>query len=328
MNAQTLLRISGVSKSFPGVQALKAVTFDVVAGEVHGLVGENGAGKSTLMGVASGALVPNAGSVLIQGVQTSGDPQAARDLGLAIVRQEPALMPDLTVAENLYLGVSASRRPPMSEVNVWAKSCLQTWNPHTTVSPTDRVDTLVPESRFIVEIVKALANQPAVLVLDEPTEHLAAEDVERLFVQIRTVTARGACVVYISHRIREVQRVAHRLTVLRDGESQGTRDARALSEDRIVELIVGSSLNRGFPPKTGRFGDEVLRVKGLSGAGFSNINLSVRAGEILGLAGISDNGQREFMRSLAGLQPSSGQTLLRGAPVRLSSSHSALAHRI
>jgi ribose transport system ATP-binding protein len=328
MSAKTLLKISGVSKSFPGVYALRDVTFDVIAGEVHGLVGENGAGKSTLMGVASGALVPNSGTVVINGIGTSGDPQAARELGLAIVRQEPALMPDLTVAENLYLGVSASRRPPMSEVHAWALASLQKWNRDITISPSDRVDTLVPESRFIVEIVKALANEPAVLVLDEPTEHLTAEDVERLFAQIHTVTARGACVIYISHRIREVQRIAHRLTVLRDGESQGTYDAKALSEDRIVELIVGTSLDREFPRKTARFGAEVLKVQGYSGPGFSNINLSVRAGEILGLAGISDNGQHEFMRALAGLLPSTGQVSLQGVPARIQSGHAALSHGI
>lgn len=328
MSAKTLLKISGVSKSFPGVYALRDVTFDVIAGEVHGLVGENGAGKSTLMGVASGALLPNSGTVVINGTETSGDPQAARELGLAIVRQEPALMPDLTVAENLYLGVSESHRPPISQVNAWARACLEKWNKDTTVSPTDRVDTLVPESRFIVEIVKALANDPAVLVLDEPTEHLTAEDVERLFAQISAVTARGACVIYISHRIREVQRIAHRLTVLRDGESQGTYDAKELSEDQIVELIVGTSLDREFPHKTARFGAEVLNVRGFSGSGFSNINLSVRAGEILGLAGISDNGQHEFMRALAGLLPSTGKVALQGQSVRISSGHSALSNGI
>ncbi len=300
--AKTVLEIAGASKSFPGVRALDAVTFDVLAGEVHGLVGENGAGKSTLMAIASGALIPDAGSVAVDGVATSGDPQAARALGLAIVRQEPALMPDLTVAENLYLGVPASLRPAVSDLTRWADECLRIWNENAPVKVSDRVDTLNPEQRFIVEIVKAFANNPKVLVLDEPTEHLAAQDVDRLFERIRRLTAAGGCVVYISHRIREVQRIADRLTVLRDGRSQGTFDARALNEDQIVELIVGVSLDREFPAKASNVSGEALKVENLSGPGFANVGVTVRRGEILGLAGISDNGQHEFMRALAGTQ--------------------------
>jgi ribose transport system ATP-binding protein len=322
--AKTVLEIAGASKSFPGVRALDAVTFDVLAGEVHGLVGENGAGKSTLMAIASGALIPDAGSVAVDGVATSGDPQAARALGLAIVRQEPALMPDLTVAENLYLGVPASLRPAVSDLTRWADECLRIWNENAPVKVSDRVDTLNPEQRFIVEIVKAFANNPKVLVLDEPTEHLAAQDVDRLFERIRRLTAAGGCVVYISHRIREVQRIADRLTVLRDGRSQGTFDARALNEDQIVELIVGVSLDREFPAKASKLSGEALKVENLSGPGFANVGVTVRRGEILGLAGISDNGQHEFMRALAGLNKSRGVVSVDNRRISITSSRSAL----
>ena len=322
--AKTVLEIAGASKSFPGVRALDAVTFDVLAGEVHGLVGENGAGKSTLMAIASGALIPDAGSVAVDGVATSGDPQAARALGLAIVRQEPALMPDLTVAENLYLGVPASLRPAVSDLTRWADECLRIWNENAPVKVSDRVDTLNPEQRFIVEIVKAFANNPKVLVLDEPTEHLAAQDVDRLFERIRRLTAAGGCVVYISHRIREVQRIADRLTVLRDGRSQGTFDARALNEDQIVELIVGVSLDREFPAKASNVSGEALKVENLSGPGFANVGVTVRRGEILGLAGISDNGQHEFMRALAGLNKSRGVVSVDNRRISITSSRSAL----
>ena len=269
---QLLLEMRGVSKHFPGVRALHQITFDVRAGEVHGLVGENGAGKSTLMGVASGALVATEGHVKIAGEETEGDPEGARELGLAIVRQEPALMPDLSVAENLYLGLPKSQRPSLSGLNAWAKRLLQHWSNDVAIDPRAHVTTLNPEQRFIVEIVKALESKPKVLVLDEPTEHLAAEDVERLFERIREVTARGAAVVYISHRIREVQAVADRLTVLRDGEGQGTYDARELNEDQIVSLIVGGELDRTFPAKA-RSGDHkvVLSTDGFSGSGFSNV---------------------------------------------------------
>jgi ribose transport system ATP-binding protein len=324
-----LLEMRGVSKHFPGVRALHDITFDVRAGEVHGLVGENGAGKSTLMGVASGALVATEGTVEIDGTEMSGDPDLARELGLAIVRQEPALMPDLSVAENLYLGMPHARRPSLNGLNDWARGLLQHWSEDVTIDPRDHVTTLNPEQRFIVEIVKALECQPKVLVLDEPTEHLATEDVERLFERVRAVTARGASVIYISHRIREVQAIADRLTVLRDGEGQGTFEARDLSEDQIVSLIVGGELDRTFPAKAAPGNHRtVLSTRGFTGPGFSNVNLDIRAGEILGLAGIDANGQREFMRALAGIHRGTGEVSLQGKDISIRSSQGAKGHGI
>lgn len=321
---EILLDVSNVTKTFPGVRALSNVTFNVRAGEVHGLVGENGAGKSTLMGVASGALLANEGIVHISGVEMRGDPELARALGLAIVRQEPALMPDLSVAENLYLGLPAQKRPALSELTVWASRLIARWSDDVAINVRDHVATLNPEERFIVEIVKALACEPKVLVLDEPTEHLVADDVQRLFVRIRDITAKGASVVYISHRIREVQTIADRLTVLRDGEGQGTYDAKTLDEDQIVSLIVGQDLDRTFPDKATTIGRERLKVRGLTGSGFSDVNFSVREGEILGFAGIDGNGQREVMRALAGLVASSGSVLIGDGPARLKSPQMAM----
>ncbi len=320
-----LLSLDQVSKFFGPVKALEKVSFSVQAGEVHALVGENGAGKSTLMAVASGALAASEGRVSISGQEMRGDPERARELGLAIVRQEPALMPDLTVAENLYLGVPERCRPSIGGCAAWAQDLLRTWSEDVAINAHDRVATLGPEHRFIVEIVKALAAEPKVLVLDEPTEHLLADDVQRLFKRIHEVVRKGASVIYISHRIREVQQIADRLTVLRDGQGQGTYDARTMDEARIVELIVGGQLDREFPPKAAKFGGSatVLQVKQLRGAGFSDVSLQVRRGEIVGLAGISDNGQREFMRALAGIQHSSGQVTLNGKAVSLRNSSTA-----
>ncbi|WP_432696033.1 ATP-binding cassette domain-containing protein [Marinobacterium sp. YM272] len=321
MHSPILLKVDRVTKLFPGVRALDKVTFEVKAGEVHALVGENGAGKSTLMGVASGALVADGGSVTICGTEVKGDPEVARDLGLAIVRQEPALMPDLSVAENLYLGVPPRCRPAVGQSKEWARDLLRHWSDDVAIDPSDRVDTLNPEQRFIVEIVKALAAEPKVLVLDEPTEHLLGEDVERLFERIKQVTSRGSAVVYISHRIREVQRVSDRLTVLRDGQGQGTYDASSMDEHRIVELIVGGELDREFPAKAtdAQSGRVVLDVKELRGPGFSNVSMQVRSGEIVGLAGIDANGQREFMRALAGILHNSGDVSINGQKVSIAS---------
>jgi ribose transport system ATP-binding protein len=316
-----LLQLDSVTKVFPGVRALDQVTLSIIAGEVHGLIGENGAGKSTLMAIAAGALVPEEGRVFIGGVEAMGDTERARSLGLAIVRQEPALMPDLTVAENLYLGVPKAERPSLMGLSAWVERLLAQWSDDVAIDPSTRVLSLNPEQRFIVEIVKALAAKPKVLVLDEPTEHLLGEDVERLFERIRKITASGCAVVYISHRIREVQQIANRLTVLRDGQGQGTYEAAGLSEQQIIELIVGHALDREFPPKSADVeSDIVFDVEGLSGRGFSNVSLRLKKGEIVGLAGIDGNGQREFMRALAGLNHSRGQATLNGQTVSLRNS--------
>lgn len=324
-----LLALLGVSKLFPGVRALNDVTFEVLPGEVHGLIGENGAGKSTLMAIASGALKASAGIVTIGGVSVGGDPKRARELGLAIVRQEPSLMPDLTVAENLYLGLPEHLRPSLFGATDWANELLARWDRAVSFDARHRVAQLNPEQRFIVEIVKALASEPLVLVLDEPTEHLGASDVDRLFARIKEVTGRGACVVYISHRIREVQQIADRLTVLRDGEGQGTFIARDLREDEIITLIVGSEIDREFPEKlAASSSSEVLAVSDLAGKGFSNIDLQVCRGEIVGLAGIDGNGQRDFLRALAGLQAAAGKVSIEGIPVSIASSKSAARHGI
>ena len=320
-----LLEINRVSKFFPGVKALDGVTFDVRAGEVHALVGGNGAGKSTLMAVASGALKADEGEVTITSTPMSGDPGLARELGLAIVRQEPMLMPDLTVAENLYLGVPPGFRPSTANMNEWALQVLKQWSDDVAIAPADRVISLSPEQRFIVEIVKAITAEPKLLVLDEPTEHLMAEDVERLFQQIRAIAAKGHAVIYISHRIREVQEIADRLTVLRDGQTQGTYDASTMDEQAIVELIVGGELDREFPAKADSLDEQavVLDVQHVSGTGFDDVSLQLRSGEVLGLAGIDANGQREFMRALAGLGSIRGYVGVNGKEVNVSAPDSA-----
>ena len=224
-----VLQFDRITKVFPGVRALDDVSFSVRAGEVHAVVGENGAGKSTLMAVASGALVAENGHVAIDGTRASGDTERARSLGLAIVRQEPALMPHLTVAENLYLGVAQAQRPSLMSLSAWALELLLQWSADVGIDVDDRVESLGPQQRFIVEIVKALASRPKILVLDEPTEHLLADDVARLFARIRQITNSGCAVVYISHRIREVQSIADRLTVLRDGQGQGNYNVAELN---------------------------------------------------------------------------------------------------
>lgn len=299
------LRMEGVCKTYPGVRALDDVTFAAMPGRVHALVGENGAGKSTLMAVASGAVKPDSGIVSLNGQEVQGDdPRSIRLAGLAIVHQEPALLPDLTVAENLFLGSAPRLRPPARQLNAWAHEVLRSWDEDVAVSPRARVAFLNPEQRFIVEICRALAQTPSVLVLDEPTEHLAHEDVDILFRKIRELRDRGSAVVYISHRIREVLKIADQVTVLRDGRIQGSYAVSEVDEARVVNLIAGRPLTQVFPDKSG--GDStapaVLQLQHASGRGFTDVTLTVRANEIVGLAGIEGNGQRDLLRAMAGLQ--------------------------
>ena len=313
------LAVLRASKTYGAVKALDDVTLTVHPGEVHGLIGQNGAGKSTLVGIASGAVVPDSGEVFIDGQPAVGDPHRARELGLAIVRQEPALMADLTVAENLYLGVPAELRPPPAEIKAWATQLLRRWRSDSMIEANARVNTLTAEQRFVVDIVRALAVRPRVLVLDEPTEHLQADDVQRLFACIAEVTAAGTGVVYISHRIKEVRQIAQRVTVLRDGQGQGTYQVEGLSESKIIELIVGVAVSAEFPPKGAARSSEqpLLTVASYTGHGFSDVHLAVRPGEIVGLAGVDGNGQREFLRSLAGLNPGTGRVDVGGRRVTL-----------
>jgi ribose transport system ATP-binding protein len=302
--------MKGVTKKYPGVTALEDVTFTAEPGVVHALVGGNGAGKSTLMGVAAGSVAPEAGSAWIGGQKVDfANPDSVRQLGLAIVRQRPALLPDLSVAENLLLG--QPKPVPVRRSNKWARDILAAWDPDLRIDPSMRAEELAPDKRFVVEIANAVAQNPKVLVLDEPTEHLRAADVARLFVQIRKLAQSGTAVIYISHRIHEVKAISERVTVLRDGAIQGTFDADTLTERQLVGLIAGRPIDAIFPSKSIRQSDDiVLGVKGLSSERFDDIDLDVKKGEIIGLAGIDDNGQREFLRALAGLETSTGEIRL------------------
>jgi ribose transport system ATP-binding protein len=321
------LRMVGVTKRFGAVRALTDVTFDVRAGEVHALVGENGAGKSTLMSIAAGALGADAGSVHVNGQELSGGVESSRDAGLAIVYQHPALMPDLTIAENMALAMPSASRPSWRNLDAWAAEALAVWCVDRHIDPSLPVRDVPADVRFMVEISRALAQQPAVLLLDEPTEHLGARDVETLFTEVRRVVAAGAAVVYISHRLPEVQRIADRISVLRDGELQLTGPAAGLAHDDLVRLIVGQPVEQAFPPKSVSqpAGAPVLEVRGLTAGMVRDFDLSVAGGEIVGLAGIDGNGQRDVLRSLAGLLRSTGSVAVDGREVRSGSTSAATA---
>lgn len=316
---EVALRLSNVSKTYPGVRALWDVSIDVLPGEVHAIVGENGAGKSTLIGIAAGSVSADEGWVAVHGQRLSGaDAKEAHEAGVAVVYQHPALIPDLSVAENLLLVTPRSEWPSRKELPHWVSQRLQAIG--VDIAPFKRVVDLTVEERHLLEIAKALAARPSVLILDEPTEPLVSDEVERLFATVRSLAESGTAVIYISHRIPDVMQIADRITVLRDGMTRGTFRTSSVSEKEVLERIVGRALESTFPAKRdgALIGEDVLGVNDASGHGFSDVSLSVRMGEIFGLAGVSGNGQREFLRALAGLGPTSTTVTLNGTVTRIS----------
>jgi ribose transport system ATP-binding protein len=306
--APPTLSLRSITKHFDAVAALTNVTFDVLAGEVHALLGENGAGKSTLMNVASGATSPDDGSIVFEGTPVGPlTPAIAQGLGVAIVHQHPALLPDLTVAENIRVAVPPEhlqRRNPQSAKAM--RSLLA--DVHFSGHLEDRVSSLSVAQRHLLELAKAFAVDPRLLILDEPTAPLSQDLVELLFNAVRAAANAGTAVVYITHRLAEVREIADRVTVLRDGKVRGTSPVPEVSDDELLALIVGRTLDATFPPKHVSQNDErpVLRVEGLSGRGFDDVSFSARKGEIVGIAGIVGNGQRALLRALAGLDKSTG----------------------
>jgi len=323
--AEQVLKLDNVSKTYPGVRALDHVTIDCLAGEVHAILGENGSGKSTLMKIASGTVAPDGGTVEIAGRKLERpDPRLAQGLGLSTVYQDDSLVRELTVAENLYLG-AAPGLVPFGMLTRWAEAQLAPFD--LGISATALVENLTPAHRQFVEIVKALLSSPRVLLLDEPTSTLDLKGVQKLAELVRAVTARGTGVIYVSHRLPEILDLATRVTILRDGVHRGTFPVtKDLSEQDLVSLMVGRDVVHDAqtkqPPRRDR---PVLRVQGLQGPGFSDINFEAYTGEILGFAGAEGNGQREAMRALVGLQESrAGVVTCHGQTVDVTSPRSAL----
>src|SRR5665213_3538895 len=270
------------------------------------------------MAVAAGSTVPDSGTVEIGGQSLdSASPSIAQSLGLAIVYQHLSILEDLTVTENMVFAMPAAQRPSMSRASAWTREHLASVGAD--IDPAERVSDLSTANRQLVEIAKALALDAKVLILDEPTESLTREESERLFENIRAIRDKGTAVVYISHRLPEVKRVADRITVLRDGETRGTFEAAGISEGEILRLIIGRAVDQVFPDKRAdtQAVSPLLEVESLSGPGFRDVSVSVQPGEIVGLAGVEGNGQREFLRALAGVAVGRGRMLVEGSAMRL-----------
>jgi rhamnose transport system ATP-binding protein len=319
-----MLGLTGISKAFAGVQALKGVSFDLRPGEVHALVGENGAGKSTLIRVITGAHRPDEGTMEVNGELVEDlDPVAARGLGIAAIYQQPALFPDLMVAENIAIGLEPGgwwRRVRWGERHDRARRLLDRIG--AAIGPDADVRVLSMPEQQLVEIARALGAEARILIMDEPTASLSDQEVERLFRVIGELKARGVGIIYISHRLEELPRIADRVTALRDGVLVGTRRMSEVSRAELIRMMVGRDLSAVFPKVAAEPGDVVLEVSGLGceASGVRDVDLIVRAGEVVGLAGLVGAGRTELARILFGLTPAdSGEIRLFGRPVAVDS---------
>jgi ribose transport system ATP-binding protein len=314
MTASPRLSMTGIAKVFGPTAALRGADLAVRPGEIHALIGENGAGKSTLMKVLSGALEPDAGAMRLDGeAYAPRDPAEARRRGVAMVYQELTLAPHLTVAMNVVLGQEPARFGFLrgSEVRRKVRDALAVLE-HPEIRAESPVEGLSPAAQQLVEIARAMLVDVRVLVLDEPTSALAAADAHRLFALIRRLRDRGVSVVYISHFLEEVEAVADRYTVLRDGRAVATGVAHEFDRDRIVERMVGRRLDEQFPRVAHETGEPILDLADLSGVELPHsASLSLRRGEILGIAGILGAGRTELLRAIYGLDPiRSGQVVI------------------
>jgi ribose transport system ATP-binding protein len=298
------LEMRGVRRSFGATKALRGVELIVAPGEVMALVGENGAGKSTLMKILSGAIPPDEGKMFLDGTEyIPGNPLHARKSGVAMIYQELALAPHLSVMENILLGIEPARGPLLNwaEMRRRATAALREIGLDR-VAPEMQVRRLSIAQQQLVEIARAVALDCRVLVLDEPTSSLTAKDIEKLFALIRRLKAKGISVVYISHFLEEVQEISDRFTVLRDGETVGGGVTKDTPNEKIIALMVGRDVDELYPRSARKPGDVILEVKGLSGiAKPKSASLQLRRGEVLGISGLVGAGRTELLRTIFGL---------------------------
>lgn len=306
--AGAVLSLTDISKSFGPVQALRGVTFHAFPGEIHAVLGENGAGKSTLINIAAGVLHASGGRVALNGADlTTTGPRDRREAGISVAYQHPALAPDLTVHENLQLAApTLTAGAAEALIDRIATHALR-------MGITAKVGELTLAQLHVVEIARALATDPKVMIFDEPTEPFQHDDIRKLFALIKDLRARGVAIVYVSHRLHEITELADRISIMRDGELLETRSASSFTGAEIIGLIAGRPLEQIFPAKATETGRAVLVAEDVSGPGFAHVSLTARAGEIVGLAGVEGEGQREFLRALAGVNGrASGRLMVDG----------------
>jgi ribose transport system ATP-binding protein len=301
-----LLRLTSISKRYPGVQALSGVDFELRPGEVHVLFGENGAGKSTLINIIAGTFPPDEGAMELRGQPIRlHSPHHARQLGINAVFQEFSLVPTLSVQDNLYLGREHKRAGILDKAAI-ARGTRETLaSLQFNLEPKAQVGSLSRAEQQMVEIAKAIQGNPSILILDEPTASLTENEANQLFALIEQLKAQGLGIIYITHRMQEIRRVADRVTVLRDGHLVATVSAGEVSETRLVELMTGRTIEALYPAVDYQPGRVMLRTEGLTlpNGRVHDVSIEVRAGEIVGLAGLVGSGKSEIGRAVFGLEP-------------------------
>lgn len=329
--SQPILQMLGVNKSFAGVRVLRDVDFDLQKGEVHAVVGENGAGKSTLMKIAAGIYRMDSGQIIWKGEPVEiTSPHESLRLGISMVHQELTLAQHLSVAENLYLGREPLRQRQLGIINrrsLFERAAELLTENHFEIDPRATVLRLPIAQRQLVEIARALAADSEVIIMDEPTSSLSAMEAGEFFRVVRRLKAKGVSVIYISHRLEELHEVADRITILRDGQKVITAPFASMKMTEIIRHMVGRELSAMFPEKEARVGEEILRVENLSRAGvLHDISFSLRAGEILGVAGLVGAGRTELARALFGLDRiDSGKVIVLGKELPPTSPSRAIA---
>lgn len=327
--SKQILAMLGISKAFPGVQALKEVDFDLIAGEVHALVGENGAGKSTLMKILGGVYQPDQGSITLKGRMVPiHNPREAGERGISIVHQELNLFPNLSIAENIFGGNMPSkgvlgfedRKLSREKAAKYLEQFMLPLDPNMLVSQ------LSIAQQQVIEILKAIAQDASILILDEPTSSLAEHETEMLFKIIEKLKEEGIGIIYISHRLEEIFQIANRVSVLRDGQHVGTEQISEVKIDDIIRMMVGRDLKDIFDERQFDGGKVILDVKGLSKDGFfENIDFTLNAGEILGFAGLIGAGRSEVGLALFGALSSEGKISIEDESVEIHSPEHAMS---
>ena len=326
MEQSIALSLKNITKQYPGVLALDRVSLDFVAGEVHALLGENGAGKSTLIKAIAGAIEPD-GGVLRIGAQEYAKmtPHQARSLGVEVIYQEFNLVPSMSVAENIFLG-DKTGKGLIVDTKVMVQRAREVFEQFAIeIDPHALVRDLPSAQQQIVEIAKAVSKNVKILIMDEPTAPLTVNEVESMFEIVRQLKARGVTILYISHRLEEIFRIADKVSVLRDGRYIATRQTAATNRKELISLMVGRELKESYPARQIVPHEVALEVRHLCGNGDVDISFSVRKGEILGFSGLVGAGRTELARVIFGAEPAeSGEILLEGKPVQIRSPQDAI----
>ncbi len=325
---QPILKVRDITKRFPGVLALDRVSFDVYPGEVHALIGENGAGKSTLMKVLAGKYRPDSGEMLFQGDSvTFHSPFDARIKGILLIHQELSLVPELSVAENVFLGsLPVSRASHVDWKLMFERVDVILKELKCGFEPTTRVGDLSIAQQQMVEIARALAFRSTVVIFDEPTASLTDHEQRVLFESIERLREDNVAIIYISHRMSEIFEIANRITVLRDGQVRGTLPTAETDEDQVTQLMIGRALSDYYEKGERRLGEEVLRVENLTCKGvYEDVSFTLRAGEVLGFYGLIGAGRSEIAETLFGMRKAdSGTVYFKGKPVAIGNSGDAV----